>query len=430
MQRQFKIFADPVHGFIMVPKGLVLELVQHPIVQRLRRIRQLGVGHLVFPGAEHTRFGHALGAMALMHEALLHLREKGVSVHEEEFEAALIAALLHDVGHAPFSHTLEPVFIEGFQHEQMSRALMDDLNHTFSGRLELALGMFDRSYPRPFFHELISSQLDVDRLDYLRRDSFYTGVSEGKVGVGRILKTLTVFPPDSYHGRLAVEEKGIYAIENFLIARKLMYWQVYLHKTVLAGDQVLRALFLHARKRVREDGPTALPSETSPTLRYFLEKTWKVQDIQESEVRRRFCLLDDSDILFSLKHWAAHPDPVLADLARRFTNRHLFRVVFLEESPSEAIRSRWRNQVADWLLREGLCTPSSLEEILPYYLHIDSTSHHAYEPDNGPIYILQRDGELCELTATRYGHLLKPLSALITRTYVCYPKEVPLAIPT
>ncbi len=429
MQRQFKIFADPVHGFVMVPKGLVLELVQHPVVQRLRRIRQLGVGHLVFPGAEHTRFGHALGAMALMHEALLHLREKGVTINEEEFEAGLIVALLHDVGHAPFSHTLESVFMEDFQHEYMSRALMDDLNRAFGGRLELALGMFDGIYPRPFFQELISSQLDVDRLDYLRRDSFYTGVSEGKVGVGRILKTLTVFPSGSYHGRLAVEEKGIYAVENFLIARKLMYWQVYLHKTVLAGDHVLHALFLHARKQAKRDPSSALPPETSPTLRYFLEHTLTLQDIQRPDVRKQFCMLDDSDILFSLKHWAAHPDPVLADLARRFINRQLFRVVFLNEPPSAEIRARWQEQVSDWLLREGLSTPSSLPEILPYYLHIHSTSHHAYEPDNGPIYILQRDGQLQELTTTRYGRLLKPLGALITRTYVCYPKEVPLAIP-
>ena len=248
MNGRFKIFSDPVHGFISVPKGLILDVMGSEEVQRLRRIRQLGVGHMVFPGAEHSRFGHALGAMALMQDALTSLSGKGTKISAVEMEAAMAAALLHDVGHGPFSHTLEHELLTDFQHEQMSRALLERLNTQYKGKLDLTLAMFDDTYERRWFHQLISSQLDMDRLDYLRRDSYYTGVVEGRIGAGRIIKTLQVHPgetPDQ--DRIVVESKGAYAVENFLIARRLMYWQVYLHKTVLAGDYVLRSVVRRVR---------------------------------------------------------------------------------------------------------------------------------------------------------------------------------------
>ena len=248
MANEFKIFSDPVHGFVTVPDGLLTDLVASPEVQRLRRIRQLGVGYLVFPGAEHSRFGHALGSMALMRDALRQIRDSGTPVSDAEAESALAGALLHDVGHGPFSHTLEHDLISGFRHEDMSRVLMTRLNERFDGRLTDTLSYFSNESDRPFFHQLISSQLDMDRLDYLRRDAFYTGVSEGVVGVNRIIKTLRVHPvnggPDA---RVVVASKGAYAVEAYIIARRLMYWQVYLHKAVIAGDHILRSAFRRAR---------------------------------------------------------------------------------------------------------------------------------------------------------------------------------------
>jgi len=429
-QQRFKIFSDPVHGFISVPKTLIMDLIQTPEVQRLRRIRQLGVGHLVFPGAEHTRFNHALGAMALMHDALTSLSEKGTPISADEHMAALAAALLHDVGHGAYSHTLEHELIQNFHHEAMSRVLLSHLNQRFDGVLDLAAQIFDDTYERPFFHQLVSSQLDMDRLDYLRRDSFYTGVAEGEVGVQRIIKTLRVHPleggPDS---EITIEAKGIYAIENFVISRRLMYWQVYMHKTVLAGDQLLRAILRRARRHLRaHDTPPAPLDRGSPALRFFLSRTVDASQIHEPEVRDQYCRIDDTDILFSLKQWMEADDPILADLCRRFINRDFLRVQFLAREPSAPQIDRWRRQVAHWLVRTGLSSPERAEDDAHAYLTVDFSRHTAYEPNDEMIGVLDREGTVRELSETADSATISELTDFVVKPYVCYPKAVDLNV--
>ena len=424
-QQRFKIFSDPVHGFISVPKNLIMDLIQTPEVQRLRRIRQLGVGHLVFPGAEHTRFNHALGAMALMHDALTSLSNKGTPIAPEEHTAALAAALLHDVGHGAFSHTLEHELIRDFHHEEMSRVLLVHLNERFDGALSTAIEIFDGTHARPWMHQLVSSQLDMDRLDYLRRDAFYTGVAEGEVGVQRIIKTLRVHPlQGAANSRITVESKGIYAVENFLISRRLMYWQVYLHKTVLAGDRVLHAALRRARRHLRAgSSETDTIRAGSRSLCFFLEHDITADQLDTDTVRTHYCQLDDTDVLFSLKQWMESDDPVLADLARRFINRDFFRVTFLGDAPADADRAAWRATVRDWLLREGLSTPATAADDLPFYLHIDRSRHAAYATNHDPIAILDRSGTLRELSQMADTASIAELNDTVVKPYVSYPKS-------
>ncbi len=425
---RFKLFSDPVHGFISVPKNLILDLIQTPEVQRLRRIRQLGVGHLVFPGAEHTRFNHALGAMALMQDALQSIREKGTPISSEEHTAALAAALLHDIGHGPYSHTLEHQLIDGFRHEAMSRQLIVRLGERLGGALGLTLRMFDDAYARPFFHQLVSSQLDMDRLDYLRRDSFYTGVAEGEVGVERLIKTMRVDPPAGGAGaHVVIESKGIYAVENFLLSRRLMYWQVYLHKTVLAGDQLLRAAFRRARGHLRA-GHVGLAEGCSPALCFFLRERVHVRHLQRPDVIRHYTALDDADVLFSLKQWMRRPDDdaVLADLARRFINRDFFRVTFLPALPSDEQLRTWRRQVARWLARQGLSEEGAAEDDAAFYLTTDRSHHAAYERVEDAIGILGRNGRIRELSEMADTAAVAGLTQPVAKPYVCYPKAVTL----
>ena len=424
MESRFKIFSDPVHGFISVPKETLLPLIDAPEVQRLRRIRQLGVGHLVFPGAEHTRFGHALGAMALMQDALLSLSEKGTPISPEEHAAALAAALLHDIGHGPFSHTLEHELIRGFRHEAMSRVLLTHLNHRLEGALDLAIAIFDGTYGRPFFHRLVSSQLDMDRLDYLRRDSFYTGVAEGEVGVQRIIKTLRVHPleggPDA---DIVIESKGIYAAENFIISRRLMYWQVYLHKTVLAGDQLLRALFRRVRRHL-EGGTADVEANCSRALLFFLKTDVGPDDLHRTDVREAFCALDDSDVLFSIKGWTRSADPVLADLARRFVERDFFRTTFVPDAPTDAEMGAWRAEVAEWMLARGLTTPEAALDDAAYYLTLDHSRHSAYERVEDSICVVDRSGAVRELSEMTDTAAVDALTRFVVKPYVCAPKEI------
>ncbi len=426
MDNPFKRFSDPVHGFIAVPRALLFDLIQTPEVQRLRRIRQLGVGYLVFPGGEHTRFTHALGAMALMQDTLVTLAEKGTPITPEEHRAALAAALLHDVGHSPFSHTLEYELIDGFRHEAMSRALLVALNHRFDGALALAIDIFDGTYERRFFHQLVSSQLDMDRLDYLRRDSFYTGVVEGRVGAQRILKTMRVHPLDGGpDARVVIESKGIYAVENFLIARRLMYWQVYLHKTVLAGDQVLQGALRRARMHLRTGNPAAVAG-VSPVLRFFLEKKIDVSQIEQPDVLRTFCALDDTDVLYSLKRWMHSDDALLADLSRRFIERDFFRTTFLPEPPAEEQLKAWQHRVAEGLIEAGLTDAAHANEDASYYLTSDYSRHSAYERVEGTISIIDDDGTVRELSEMADTAAIEALTRFVVKPYVCYPKEVPL----
>ena len=421
---RFKIFADPVHGFISVPRNLILELVKTPEVQRLRRIRQLGVGDAVFPGGEHTRFGHALGAMALMQEALYTLAEKGTPISEEEHTAALTAALLHDIGHGPFSHTLEHDLIFNFEHESMSRALILQLNERFNRRLDLALAIFDNTYHRPFFHQLVSSQLDMDRMDYLRRDSFYTGVAEGKIGVQRIIKTMRVEPLAGLQdAHVVMETKGVYAVENFLFARRLMYWQVYLHKTVVAGDLLLKSIFQRARTLI-EAGQEAVATRCSPALSYFLMQRLEGKAIGRVKVREAFCELDDSDVLFSIKRWARSHDPILADLSRRFIQRDFFRVQYLPYQPDGGRLSAWQQQVAQWLIKSGLSSHSNADQDRSLYLKSGISRNSAYTSQKDPIHIISKDGVVQELSEMADTSAISALTQQVEKHYIFFPKEV------
>ena len=432
--QRFKIFSDPVHGFISVPKNLIMDLIQTPEVQRLRRIRQLGVGPLVFPGAEHTRFNHALGAMALMQDALSSLTEKGTTIAPEEQTAALAAALLHDVGHGAFSHTLEHQLIDDFRHEDMSRVLLVRLNERLNGALDRTLAIFDDTYERAFFHQLVSSQLDMDRLDYLRRDSFYTGVAEGEVGVQRLIKTMRVHPldggPDS---EIMIEGKGIYAVENFLISRRLMYWQVYLHKTVLAGDELLRGILARVQEHLDAGATADWLRRGSRALLFFLEHDVHADQIDQPTVRDHYLQIDDTDILFSLKQWMQGDDPVLADLCRRFINREFFRVTFLPREPSAPQVQRWRRQVADWLVEQDLAAADEAMAAARHYLTVDVSRHAAYDSNEEMIGILDREGNVRELSEMADTAAISELTEFVVKPYVCYPKPVPIdvdAVPT
>lgn len=429
--QRFKIFSDPVHGFISVPKNLILDLLQTPEVQRLRRIRQLGVGHLVFPGAEHTRFNHAIGAMALMQDALTSLSEKGTPISAEEQTSALAAALLHDVGHGAFSHTLEHELISDFEHEDMSRVLLVDLNERFDGALDRTLSIFDDEYERPFFHQLVSSQLDMDRLDYLRRDSFYTGVAEGEVGVQRLIKTMRVHPLDGGStSEIMIEGKGIYAVENFLISRRLMYWQVYLHKTVLAGDELLRGILHRAHEDLQRGTNLDALHRGSRALLFFLENDIHAHQIDDPRVRDQYLQIDDTDILFSLKQWMQGDDPVLADLCRRFINRVFFRVTFLPREPSAPQIEQWHRKVADWLVEQNLTSTAQAKAAAKHYLTIGASRHTAYDSNSEMIGILDRDGNVQELSEMADTAAISELTNFVVKPYVCYPKPVDIEIDT
>ncbi|PSQ98984.1 MAG: HD family phosphohydrolase [Bacteroidetes bacterium SW_7_64_58] len=428
--QRFKLFSDPVHGFISVPKNVIMDLIQTPEVQRLRRIRQLGVGHLVFPGAEHSRFNHALGAMALMQDALTNLNEKGTPISPEEETAALTVALLHDVGHGAFSHTLEHELIEDFSHEDMSRVLLVALNERMDGALDTALAIFDDDYGRPFFHQLVSSQLDMDRLDYLRRDSFYTGVAEGEVGVQRLLKTMRVHPPQGGpDAEVMIEAKGIYAVENFLISRRLMYWQVYLHKTVLAGDELLRGALRRAQEHLDGSGAPDWLQRGSRSLLFFLRNDVHVDQIDAPEVRDHYLQLDDTDILFSLKQWMKGPDPILADLCRRFINRVFLRVTFLPEFPAQDQLETWRRQVAEWLVDQNLVAQTEARSAARHYLSVNVSRHTAYDSDQELIGILGRDGTVQELSEMADTATISDLTEFVEKPYICFPKPVDLDVP-
>ena len=436
MPGRFTLVSDPVHGFVTVPDGLVRELVVAPAFQRLRHIRQLGLGYLVFPGAVHTRFEHALGAMALMQEALATLREKGTPIAPAEAEGALVAALLHDIGHGPFSHTLEHALMPvaagapPFHHEQMSRALMERLNAEHDGALDVALAMFDGLYERPFFHALVASQLDMDRLDYLRRDSFYTGVAEGVVGVERILKTLRVHPLEGGAGsRMVVEEKGIHAVENFLLSRRLMFSQVYLHKTVVAADFLLLSTVARARAGRAERRQDPALDATAPSLAYFLDVetpaeilTLPPTDSAREALLDRFSALDDTDVLYSVKRWTESSDRILADLARRFVERRLPRVVQQEEPGTDEELNRARASMASRLVSDGLSTPSQAEADASYYVGAGVSRLDAYRAKGDAICVLGRDGRLRELSEA--SDLLALGEQAVDRPYLVRPKEL------
>ena len=410
---RYKIFNDPVHGFITLPKGIIMRLVDHPYVQRLRRIRQMGLAFLVFPSAEHSRFSHALGALELMQRVLNNLRVKDTTISRKEYESAQIAILLHDIGHGPLSHTLEHTLIGGVDHEQITLEVMKKLNQEFNGELEMAIEIFNGEYEKPFLHQLVSSQLDMDRLDYLKRDSFFTGVSEGSVGIDRIIKTMRVFK-----GHVVIEQKGIYAVENYILSRRLMYMQVYLHKTVLSGDRMLRNVFKRVRKLLDGGKRVHIPS---PALKFFLEKQPSARKGISPSVLSHYLMLDDNDIYQCLKYWQTAEDPILADLSRRFLNRSLFRTSFLKKNPEAALKEELVQRTKSALQKQDL--PSD-DEAVEYYLAFDESYSEAYQYKNNSIWILENNGEAVEFSKAADTQNIIALTEPVVKPYAVHLKEI------
>ncbi|TGX83558.1 HD domain-containing protein [Palleniella muris] len=380
-----KIINDPVHGFIKIPKGLLLQIVQHPLMQRLTRIRQLGMSSFVYPGAQHTRFQHSIGAYHLTSEAVHALTQKGIFIFDSEAEAVEAAILMHDIGHGPFSHVLENTLISGICHEDISLKMMEQINHDLGGQLNLALSIFKNEYHKHFLHQLISSQLDMDRLDYLNRDSFFTGVQEGVVGGARILKMLNVIEDE-----LVIDEKGIYSIENYLTSRRSMYWQVYLHKTVVACEKVLVNLLLRA-KYLANNGVELF---CSPYLRYFIYNNIN-KDIfeKDSQALYNYAMLDDNDIWSAVKVWANHDDKILSMLANALINRKQFKVEIHDEIISEEYIANMQQRLAE---RCGVS-----QEDTKYLYSVDSVKKNMYDIDGESIKVLSKDGsteDICKVS--------------------------------
>ncbi len=408
MTNKRKIINDPVYGFITVPGDFIFDLVCHPWFQRLRNIRQLGLTSYVFPGAVHTRFQHSLGAMYLTAMAIQTLRSKDVAVSAEEEEAVLAAILLHDTGHGPFSHALEHSLVEEMPHETVSLLIMKELNKLFDGRLSLAIEIFEGSYPRRFFHELIAGQMDMDRMDYLRRDSFYTGVIEGSVGSDRIIRMLNVSDD-----RLVIDEKGIYSVEKFLIARRLMYWQVYNHRTVVSAEKLLTSLLVRARE-VTVHGETLF---AAPALSYFLHPRNISPGIEAGdEMIRNFTSLDESDIMSATKVWMNHSDRILADLCRRLVNRDLLAIELQNEPFGEGRIAELKKTAGDLMN----LTDSETE----YYVNTGDVYNQTYATGVPEVRILLKNGEIRDITAVSDIFDHQALTEKVTKYYLCYPKEV------
>jgi len=411
---QYKIFNDPIHGFITVPKGTILELVDHPYVQRLRRIKQMGLGYLVFPAAEHSRFSHALGAMELAQRTLNNLREKDTTISPAEYEATLIAVLLHDVGHGPLSHTLEFNLIKDFHHEKMTLAVMRRLNQEMNGALDLAIKIFTNQYSKkPFLNQLISSQLDIDRLDYLKRDSVFTNVYEGSVGIERILKTMRV-----HKGNIVIEKKGIYAIENYILARRLMYMQVYLHKTVLSADKLIHHIFKRVRHLINAGNKLY---HASPALQFFLENQPSAKKGISKEVLQKYLQLDDNDVFQSIKYWQYADDPILANLCRRFQSRSLFRTTFLDSNPSKKIMRKVRTKTKQALQKMGLPHDNTTAE---YYYSFDESYSEAYHYESEGIWILEHKDTAVEFSKAADTKNIIALTEPVVKPYVVHLKSI------
>lgn len=401
-----KIINDPVHGFLSFPEKEILTIIDHPCFQRLRNIMQMGVAHFVYPGAVHTRFLHSLGACHLMGRALDELKAKGFDLSPQERTAARLAILLHDVGHGPFSHALENSLLGGIGHEDVSKVIIKKLNRELGGMLDTAEQIFDYSYPEKYLHQLVSSQLDVDRLDYLSRDSFYSGVSEGVIGCDRILKMLTIS-----NGELAVEEKGIYSIEKFIIARHIMYWQVYLHKTVLGAELLL----VNILKRAKELYAAGEQLPASPALTFFLQQTIsKAQLESEPEVIDRFCELDDADMIIAVRFWASAPDRVLATLCRMYLQRRLYKVIFDAEN-EEALLQQKKTEAQQAL--------GFTDAEMAYFVFSGTTSNNTYNATDARINIALKDGTVRDLAQMQHSLVNDKVAQTVTKRYLCYWKS-------
>ena len=408
-----KIINDPVFGFINIRSELVFDLIEHPYFQRLRRIKQLGLSCMVYPGANHTRFEHGLGALHLMRSAIGILKLKGQDISDLEADAVSVAILLHDIGHGPFSHVLEYTLVPDVPHERISLLLMEELNRQFDGKLELAIQIFTDQYPRHFLHQLVSSQLDMDRLDYLSRDSFFSGVSEGVISAERIIKMLNV-----KNDELVVEYKGIYSVENFLIARRLMYWQVYLHKTVLSAEYLL----INVLTRARELALAGTDLFATPVLKAFLQNEIVLNDfifnrpIDGRGTLELFTQLDDNDIIASIKEWQNHPDIVLSYLARCIINRRLYKIKISKKPIPEQKIS---------LLKEKICSHFNVcNELLRYFLIADTISNSAYnKASSDKINVLFKNNKVSDI-ADASDINLTVFSETVRKYFICYPKEL------
>lgn len=406
-----KIINDPVFGFITIQSELVFDLIEHPTFQRLRRIKQLGLSYLVFPGANHSRFEHAIGACHLMRQAIAVLRLKGHEITEEEAEAVTVAILLHDIGHAPFSHVLENTIVD-ISHEDISLLLMHELNQIFDGKLDLAIRIFTNNYKKQFLHQLVASQLDMDRLDYLSRDSFFTGVAEGTIGIERIIKMLNI-----WNDKLVVDVKGIYSIEKFLISRRLMYWQVYLHKTVVSAESLL----INVLKRAKELSVSGQNVYSTPTLRIFLETSFSPSDfknnieVEGKSVLTWYSLLDDNDLLISIKEWQSHPDPVLSYLARSLTNRKLFRTRLQSKPLTKDEKEKLLKLITNNLTHD--------KKLSHYLLMTGEITNNAYNKHMEKILVLDKSGKTQDMQQASDINL-SALTKTVRKYYTCFPKEL------
>ena len=402
MSVKVKIINDPVYGFIRFPEPELMQVIDHPWFQRLRNIKQMGLAHMVYPGAVHTRFAHSLGACHLMGKALDELKAKNISPDKDEYLAARLAALLHDIGHGPFSHSLEYT-LTGISHEKISRLIMQRLDTDFGGLLQKAIQVFDHSYPSRYLHQLVSSQMDVDRMDYLNRDSFYTGVSEGVIGYDRILQMLTV-----RNNELLVEEKGVYSVEKFIIARRLMYWQVYLHKTVLGAETLLINIF----KRAKELTASGAQLFATPALHHFLSGNLTETDFKNyPEHLEQFCLLDDNDVMASIKVWQTHQDRVLSKLCRMIILRNLYKVIFSSGSLDDVLEEKQGQ-----LLKTGEWT----EEELKYFVFTGITSNSTYNINDELIKIETKNGTIKNITEMDDSLVNQTLARAVHKNYLCF----------
>lgn len=404
MNNKRKIINDPVFGFINIPGQFIYNIIEHPYLQRLNRIRQLGLAFYVYPGAQHTRFHHSLGAMHLMDESIKQLRSKGHEITLPEAEAVLAAILTHDIGHGPFSHVLENTLVSNIHHEEISLMLMDKINAQMDGKLTDCIAIFKNEYPKAFLHQLVSGQLDMDRLDYLRRDSFFTGVTEGNIGSARIIKMLNV-----KDDRLVVEAKGIYSIENFLMARRLMYWQVYLHKTAVAAEKML----INTLKRAKQLASKGVELFVSPALCFFLyEQVDKHVFLNDEKVLDLFASLDDNDIWCALKVWSNHPDKVLSTLSSGMINRNLFKIEIRPEPFAlDDIRSRIKEYAAQFHISE---------EDASYFVSSDEISTNMYSEADDSIDILFKNGEIMDISKASDMLNIQLLSKKVKKYYFCF----------
>ncbi len=402
---KLKIFNDPIYGFIRIPNTLIFDLIAHPYFQRLRRISQMGLSYLVYPGAHHTRFHHALGSMFLMQQAIQVLRFKEVEISKEEEEGLLCAILLHDIGHGPFSHAMENSIVEGVHHEHISLLFMKELNQRFNGNLTVAIEIFEGKHPKKFLNQLVSSQLDMDRMDYLKRDSFYTGVAEGNINSERLITMLTVVD-----GELVVEEKGTYSVEKFLMARRFMYWQVYLHKAGIVAEQLLIRILKRAKQLLRQ----GVQVSCSEALLFFM--THKIVEANfEVAVLERFSKLDDVDILSAIKLWQDHDDFVLSKLCQMVINRQLLRIKLKNKPIKDTVfQERFNLVKSEYNLSD---------EDTGYFVFKNNVENRAYDADKQNINILRKNGKIIDV-AKASDHLnLKALSKTVTKYYMCFPKD-------